>query len=72
MTLELISDLVCNLDGDGRLTGNDAIKFFSMSNLPRPDLKQVSLSLVLTCRSFILLFGCFSLFSCLEMMEIEI
>lgn len=28
-------------DGDGRITGNDAIKFFSMSNLPRPDLKQV-------------------------------
>lgn len=28
-------------DRDGRLTGADAIKFFSMSNLPRPDLKQV-------------------------------
>ncbi|XP_074558578.1 EH domain-containing protein 1-like [Curcuma longa] len=28
-------------DGDGRITGNDAIKFFSMSNLSRPDLKQV-------------------------------
>ncbi|XP_034679416.1 EH domain-containing protein 1 [Vitis riparia] len=28
-------------DSDGRITGNDAIKFFSMSNLPRPDLKQV-------------------------------
>lgn len=28
-------------DSDGRLTGADAIKFFSMSNLPRPDLKQV-------------------------------
>ncbi|XP_058210099.1 EH domain-containing protein 1 isoform X4 [Rhododendron vialii] len=28
-------------DGDGRITGNDAIKFFSLSNLPRPDLKQV-------------------------------
>ncbi|CDY29816.1 BnaC05g31740D [Brassica napus] len=28
-------------DGDGRITGNDAIKFFSMSNLPRPELKQV-------------------------------
>ncbi|KAL8147783.1 EH domain-containing protein 1-like [Apium graveolens] len=28
-------------DNDGRLTGVDAIKFFSMSNLPRPDLKQV-------------------------------
>ncbi|XP_022159417.1 EH domain-containing protein 1-like [Momordica charantia] len=28
-------------DGDGRITGNDAIKFFSMSALPRQDLKQV-------------------------------
>ncbi|RVW79894.1 EH domain-containing protein 1 [Vitis vinifera] len=27
-------------DSDGRITGNDAIKFFAMSNLPRPDLKQ--------------------------------
>ncbi|KAL3851176.1 hypothetical protein ACJIZ3_013058 [Penstemon smallii] len=28
-------------DGDGRLTGADAIRFFSMSNLPRDDLKLV-------------------------------
>lgn len=28
-------------DNDGRITGNDAIKFFGMSNLPRQDLKQV-------------------------------
>lgn len=28
-------------DGDGRLTGVDAIKFFAMSKLPRPELKQV-------------------------------
>ncbi|KAL6314211.1 hypothetical protein AAG906_011960 [Vitis piasezkii] len=28
-------------DSDGRITGNDATKFFAMSNLPRPDLKQV-------------------------------
>ncbi|XP_076919093.1 EH domain-containing protein 1-like [Bidens hawaiensis] len=28
-------------DGDGRVTGNDAIKFFAMSNLSRQDLKQV-------------------------------
>ncbi|KAL3636982.1 EH domain-containing protein 1 [Castilleja foliolosa] len=28
-------------DGDGRLTGADATKFFSMSNLSRQDLKQV-------------------------------
>ncbi|KAJ4977343.1 hypothetical protein NE237_002449 [Protea cynaroides] len=28
-------------DGDGRITGNDAIKFFALSNLSRPELKQV-------------------------------
>jgi hypothetical protein len=28
-------------DGDGRITGPDAIKFFGMSRLPRADLKQV-------------------------------
>lgn len=28
-------------DGDGRLTGNDAVKFFSLSQLPRAELKQV-------------------------------
>ncbi|PSR96267.1 EH domain-containing protein [Actinidia chinensis var. chinensis] len=28
-------------DSDGRITGNDASKFFGMSNLPRPELKQV-------------------------------
>ncbi|KAK4369734.1 hypothetical protein RND71_009209 [Anisodus tanguticus] len=28
-------------DGDGRITGNDATKLFSMSNLSRPELKQV-------------------------------
>lgn len=28
-------------DGDGRITGNDAIKFFALSNLSRQDLKQV-------------------------------
>ncbi|KAF6173214.1 hypothetical protein GIB67_026909 [Kingdonia uniflora] len=28
-------------DGDGRITGNDAIKFFAMSNLSRTELKQV-------------------------------
>ncbi|KAJ6416369.1 hypothetical protein OIU84_002257 [Salix udensis] len=28
-------------DGDGRFTGNDATKFFSMSNLSRQQLKQV-------------------------------
>jgi hypothetical protein len=29
-------------DGDGRLTGRDALKFFAMSNLSRDDLKQVN------------------------------
>ncbi|XLT00010.1 hypothetical protein HN51_049361 [Arachis hypogaea] len=28
-------------DGDGRITGSDATKFFAMSNLSRQDLKQV-------------------------------
>ncbi|KAJ7946356.1 EH domain-containing protein 1-like [Quillaja saponaria] len=28
-------------DGDGRITGNDATKFFSMSRLSRPELKQI-------------------------------
>ncbi|CAI9756639.1 unnamed protein product [Fraxinus pennsylvanica] len=28
-------------DGDGRLTGNDATRFFEMSNLSKPELKQV-------------------------------
>ncbi|KAK8950225.1 hypothetical protein KSP40_PGU017966 [Platanthera guangdongensis] len=28
-------------DGDGRITGNDAIRFFGMSNLSRSELKQV-------------------------------
>lgn len=28
-------------DNDGRLTGNDAVKFFSLSQLPRAELKQV-------------------------------
>jgi EH domain-containing protein 1 len=28
-------------DADGRLTGPDAVKFFSLSQLPRADLKQV-------------------------------
>ncbi|KAG6484861.1 hypothetical protein ZIOFF_053386 [Zingiber officinale] len=29
-------------DGDGRITGNDALKFFAMSKLSRPELKQAS------------------------------
>jgi hypothetical protein len=29
-------------DGDGRLTGRDALKFFAMSKLSRDDLKQVN------------------------------
>lgn len=28
-------------DGDGRITGDDAVKFFSLSQLSRPELKQV-------------------------------
>ncbi|XP_062077612.1 EH domain-containing protein 1 isoform X2 [Humulus lupulus] len=29
------------IDGDGRITGNDALKFFALSNLSRQDLKQI-------------------------------
>uniref|UniRef100_A0A7C9DP58 Uncharacterized protein n=1 Tax=Opuntia streptacantha TaxID=393608 RepID=A0A7C9DP58_OPUST len=32
---------VADSDGDGRITGNDATKFFAMSNLSRSELKQV-------------------------------
>ncbi|KAL8469871.1 hypothetical protein ACS0TY_032655 [Phlomoides rotata] len=32
---------IADSDGDGRLSGGDATKFFSLSNLPRQDLKQV-------------------------------
>lgn len=34
------------VDGDGRLTGNDAVKFFSLSALPRQELKQVCVLLL--------------------------
>ena len=37
----LVSNLMLGLDGDGRITGNDATKFFSMSHLSRSELKQV-------------------------------
>ena len=33
-------------DADGRLTGADAVKFFSLSQLPRGELKQVYCSYV--------------------------
>ncbi|KAL5988046.1 EH domain-containing protein 1 [Asimina triloba] len=32
---------LADLDNDGRITGNDATKFFAMSKLSRPELKQV-------------------------------
>jgi len=38
-------------DGDGRITGNDAIKLFSLSNLSKPELKQVSV-LLCNCSDF--------------------
>ncbi|RRT75857.1 hypothetical protein B296_00009796 [Ensete ventricosum] len=37
---------VADKDRDGRITGNDALKFFAMSKLSRPELKQVPLSSV--------------------------
>jgi hypothetical protein len=36
-------------DGDGRITGPDTIKFFGMSKLSRPDLKQVRAAPFLFC-----------------------
>lgn len=38
-------------DGDGRITGNDAIKLFSLSNLSKAELKQVSV-LLSNCYDF--------------------
>ncbi|XP_066344780.1 EH domain-containing protein 1-like isoform X1 [Miscanthus floridulus] len=32
---------VADEDGDGRLTGKDELRFFAMSNLSKPELKQV-------------------------------
>lgn len=48
------------LDGDGRITGNDATKFFAMSKLSRQELKQV-LDFSLFMRFFFFLF-CFKHF----------
>ncbi|KAK2359081.1 EH domain-containing protein [Trifolium repens] len=33
--------ILADSDGDGRISGNDATKFFALSNLSRPQLKQV-------------------------------
>ncbi|KAG8066629.1 hypothetical protein GUJ93_ZPchr0004g40101 [Zizania palustris] len=42
LTLLLYVDMAGAIeDGDGRVTGKDALKFFAMSQLSRPDLKQV-------------------------------
>ncbi|ONK81186.1 uncharacterized protein A4U43_C01F26250 [Asparagus officinalis] len=32
---------VANVDGDGRVTRSDALKFFAKSNLSQPELKQI-------------------------------
>lgn len=32
---------IADSDGDGRITGNDATKFFALSKLPRQELKQI-------------------------------
>lgn len=50
-------------DGDGRITGNDALKFFAMSKLSRPELKQVWIQLIVffvRCSCCILSFCCSS------------
>lgn len=33
-----------DVDGDGRITGNEAVTFFQASNLPKQVLAQVSVS----------------------------
>jgi len=33
-------------DGDGRVSGNDATKFFAMSKLSRQELKQVIIHII--------------------------
>ena len=45
----------CTIDGDGRITGNDATKFFAMSKLSRPELKQVYKFFFFTVFKFCLL-----------------
>lgn len=40
----LILLIILFIDGDGRVTGNDATKFFALSKLPRQELKQVLIS----------------------------
>ena len=40
--------LAYEIDGDGRITGADAVNFFSLSKLSRSDLKQVFLSIYFT------------------------
>ncbi|KAL4350643.1 hypothetical protein AHAS_Ahas10G0162500 [Arachis hypogaea] len=42
-------------DGDGRITGSDATKFFAMSNLSRQDLKQVWLLLIQSDKDLLVL-----------------
>lgn len=45
--------VVYGLDGDGRITGNEGAKFFAMSKLSRPELKQVfQVSWILTVSLF--------------------
>ncbi|KAJ0593567.1 putative EF-hand domain pair protein [Helianthus annuus] len=48
---------VADSDGDGRVTGVDATNFFVMSNLARPDLKQVFCSSMCLCPNFIVFEG---------------
>lgn len=38
-----------DLDGDGRISGAEAVAFFQGSNLPKQVLAQVPLSLSLSC-----------------------
>ena len=48
LTINSTLFLAYEIDGDGRITGADAVNFFSLSKLSRSDLKQVFLSIYFT------------------------
>lgn len=65
-------------DADGRLTGADAVKFFSLSQLPRGELKQVYCiwtlcdSLRRVPGSFYFLYSGLSLFGSKKLLELQV
>jgi hypothetical protein len=55
------------LDGDGRIMGPDAIKFFDMSKLSSPDLKKV-----LDSRYCGFIDFCCAIFFCLIVLRLKV